>query len=166
MHVVFILGPRRKLQGRFLHITDMHPDPYYRVGMSPNSACHRRKPKKAKPRAGEYGLPYGCVLFVSIAYSQANLGHVSCFLCLLSFRVLMTSVANVILRSRSQTTRSTSLTRSGALTSISSFVCLHRFLLFPLYLPLLPFASLIVIPATLSSFAWCQWVLESLADRT
>ncbi|KAK7695800.1 hypothetical protein QCA50_000438 [Cerrena zonata] len=51
--------PRRKLQGRFLHITDMHPDPYYRVDMSPNSACHRRKPKKEKPRAGEYGIPYG-----------------------------------------------------------------------------------------------------------
>lgn len=63
LHIVVILGPRRKLQGRFLHVTDMHPDPYYRVDMSPKTACHRRKPKKEKPRAGEYGIPYGCVLF-------------------------------------------------------------------------------------------------------
>lgn len=48
---------RRKLQGRFLHITDMHPDPYYIPGTSEKSACHRRKPKK-KPRSGEFGMPY------------------------------------------------------------------------------------------------------------
>ncbi|TCD66989.1 Endopolyphosphatase [Steccherinum ochraceum] len=52
------LRPRRKLQGRFLHITDMHPDPHYRVGMSEKSACHRRKPRKAKERSGEFGLAY------------------------------------------------------------------------------------------------------------
>ncbi|CAL1700593.1 unnamed protein product [Somion occarium] len=51
--------PPRKLRGRFLHLTDMHPDPYYRVGTSEKSACHRRKPKKAKPRAGEHGIPFG-----------------------------------------------------------------------------------------------------------
>ncbi|KAI0776087.1 hypothetical protein BD413DRAFT_526378 [Trametes elegans] len=50
--------PRRKLQGRFLHITDMHPDPYYRVGSSGKKACHRGKPKEGKPPAGYYGLPY------------------------------------------------------------------------------------------------------------
>lgn len=48
----------RKLQGRFLHLTDMHPDPYYRAGTSEKSACHRKKPKK-KPRAGEFGYLYG-----------------------------------------------------------------------------------------------------------
>ncbi|THH33616.1 hypothetical protein EUX98_g608 [Antrodiella citrinella] len=52
------IRPRRKLQGRFLHITDMHPDPHYRVGMSEKSACHRKKPKKAKERSGEFGMPY------------------------------------------------------------------------------------------------------------
>ena len=50
--------PRRKLQGRFLHITDMHPDPHYRVGSSEKKACHRGKPKKGKRAAGYYGLPY------------------------------------------------------------------------------------------------------------
>ncbi|PCH41204.1 endopolyphosphatase [Wolfiporia cocos MD-104 SS10] len=50
--------PLRKLQGRFLHITDMHPDPHYRPDMSEKSACHRNKPKKASPRSGDYGMPY------------------------------------------------------------------------------------------------------------
>ncbi|THG95806.1 hypothetical protein EW026_g5912 [Hermanssonia centrifuga] len=50
--------PKRKLQGRFLHVTDIHPDPFYRVGTSEKSACHRQKPKKAKPRAGEFGMAY------------------------------------------------------------------------------------------------------------
>ncbi|KAI0796639.1 Metallo-dependent phosphatase-like protein [Abortiporus biennis] len=48
----------RKLQGRFLHVTDMHPDPHYRPGMSEDSACHRKKPKKTKRRSGDYGMPY------------------------------------------------------------------------------------------------------------
>ncbi|KAH9936952.1 Metallo-dependent phosphatase-like protein [Amylocystis lapponica] len=48
----------RTLQGRFLHITDMHPDPHYKVDMSETSACHRRKPKKAKERSGYYGMAY------------------------------------------------------------------------------------------------------------
>ncbi|PIL37181.1 hypothetical protein GSI_00873 [Ganoderma sinense ZZ0214-1] len=51
-----IIKPRRKLQGRFLHITDMHPDPYYRAGSSEKKACHRGKPKPGKPPAGHYGL--------------------------------------------------------------------------------------------------------------
>jgi len=55
------MRPRRKLQGRFLHITDMHPDPHYRVGMSEKSACHRKKPRKVKERSGQFGMPYsGC----------------------------------------------------------------------------------------------------------
>ncbi|KAI0347563.1 hypothetical protein BDW22DRAFT_1352033 [Trametopsis cervina] len=49
----------RKLHGRFLHLTDMHPDPFYRAGASEKSACHRNKPKKAKPRAGDFGFLYG-----------------------------------------------------------------------------------------------------------
>ncbi|OCH94072.1 endopolyphosphatase [Obba rivulosa] len=47
-----------KLQGRFLHITDIHPDPYTIDGGSEKSACHRKKPKKAKRRGGYYGLPF------------------------------------------------------------------------------------------------------------
>ena len=50
----------RKLHGRFLHLTDVHPDPHYRDGMSEKSACHRKKPKK-KPRSGAFGYMYGCV---------------------------------------------------------------------------------------------------------
>ncbi|TFK55714.1 hypothetical protein OE88DRAFT_1621507 [Heliocybe sulcata] len=49
---------KRKLQGRFLHITDMHPDPHYSPGASEKSACHRKKPKKDKTRAGYYGTPF------------------------------------------------------------------------------------------------------------
>ncbi|KAH8118273.1 Metallo-dependent phosphatase-like protein, partial [Phellopilus nigrolimitatus] len=45
--------------GRFLHLTDMHPDPHYRIDASESTACHRRKPKKEKERGGYYGLPYG-----------------------------------------------------------------------------------------------------------
>lgn len=51
-------GPPRKLRGRFLHITDLHPDPLYRVGGSVSSACHRNRPKKEKTRAGYLGTPY------------------------------------------------------------------------------------------------------------
>ncbi|KAG6332301.1 hypothetical protein ID866_6785 [Astraeus odoratus] len=47
----------RRLHGRFLHITDLHPDPYYKPGSDPSSACHRGKTKK-KHRAGYYGAAY------------------------------------------------------------------------------------------------------------
>lgn len=33
------------LKGRFLHITDIHPDPHYKTGSTFDSGCHR-KPKK------------------------------------------------------------------------------------------------------------------------
>jgi len=52
------LEPPRQLRGRFLHITDLHPDPLYRVGGSLSSACHRKRPKKEKSRAGYLGTPY------------------------------------------------------------------------------------------------------------
>lgn len=45
------------LHGRFLHITDVHPDPFYKRGAHPSTACHRKKPKK-KRRAGYYGTAY------------------------------------------------------------------------------------------------------------
>ncbi len=52
----------RRLTGRFLHLTDMHPDPFYRTGGTESSACHRKKPKKKKKaHGGEFGLPFGCV---------------------------------------------------------------------------------------------------------
>ena len=35
------------LKGRFLHVTDFHPDPHYKTGASFSSGCHS-KPKKDK----------------------------------------------------------------------------------------------------------------------
>ncbi|TRM67571.1 Metallo-dependent phosphatase-like protein [Schizophyllum amplum] len=49
---------QRKLTGRFLHITDIHPDPYYTAGASVKRDCHRKKPRKKKNRAGYYGTSY------------------------------------------------------------------------------------------------------------
>lgn len=49
--------PSRKLHGRFLHITDIHPDPFYEPGASRASACHRPNLKDKRP-AGYYGAPY------------------------------------------------------------------------------------------------------------
>ncbi|KAJ8086641.1 hypothetical protein PM082_005464 [Marasmius tenuissimus] len=42
----------RHLHGRFLQITDMHPDMHYVQGASANKACHRSKPKKKKIELG------------------------------------------------------------------------------------------------------------------
>ncbi|KAG6821271.1 hypothetical protein H0H93_002381 [Arthromyces matolae] len=47
-----------QLHGRFLHITDMHPDPYYMVHTSEKTSCHRKKGKKSKNQAGYYGTPF------------------------------------------------------------------------------------------------------------
>ncbi|KZV72170.1 hypothetical protein PENSPDRAFT_576601 [Peniophora sp. CONT] len=57
-NVTLPAGPR-KLHGRFLHITDMHPDPYYKTGTSESTACHRKKPRKEKTRAEPWGTPHG-----------------------------------------------------------------------------------------------------------
>ncbi len=48
----------RKLHGRFIQITDMHPDPYYKAHKSLDNACHRKKPKKKKDRADFWGTAY------------------------------------------------------------------------------------------------------------
>ncbi|KIX04964.1 uncharacterized protein Z518_05836 [Rhinocladiella mackenziei CBS 650.93] len=40
----------RKLQGKFLHITDIHPDPFYKVHSDPDESCHA-----GKGHAGHYG---------------------------------------------------------------------------------------------------------------
>lgn len=50
--------PDRKLHGRFLHITDIHTDPYYIKGSSQSSRCHRKESDKDR-RAGYYGIPFG-----------------------------------------------------------------------------------------------------------
>ncbi|KAJ7507820.1 endopolyphosphatase [Mycena galericulata] len=54
-----VVAKPRKLHGRFLQVTDIHPDPFYRQKTSEATACHRKKGKKKKKnRAGYYGLPY------------------------------------------------------------------------------------------------------------
>ncbi|CAE6455463.1 unnamed protein product [Rhizoctonia solani] len=47
----------KQLHGRFIHITDMHPDSYYLPGASISSSCHSKKPRKESERAGKYGAP-------------------------------------------------------------------------------------------------------------
>lgn len=43
------------IYGRFLHITDLHPDPFYKVGSNPEESCHSNdEPGEAGP-AGKYG---------------------------------------------------------------------------------------------------------------
>jgi endopolyphosphatase len=44
------------LTGRFLHITDFHPDPWYVAGSTFDSGCHRRpKKKNGKGSKGKKG---------------------------------------------------------------------------------------------------------------
>ncbi|BGP33633.1 Endopolyphosphatase [Rhodotorula toruloides] len=43
----------RPLKGRFIHITDVHPDPFYRTGASEDEACHFKEKKKKKKGKGK-----------------------------------------------------------------------------------------------------------------
>ncbi|SCV73688.1 BQ2448_6118 [Microbotryum intermedium] len=47
-------GPVVKLHGRFLHLTDMHPDPFYLFNSSEAASCHTHSPTKGS-RAGYWG---------------------------------------------------------------------------------------------------------------
>ncbi|KAI9286597.1 Metallo-dependent phosphatase-like protein [Umbelopsis sp. AD052] len=47
-----------ELHGNFLHITDMHPDAWYRIGGLVGSACHD-KPRKRKDKGKELAGPLG-----------------------------------------------------------------------------------------------------------
>ncbi|PWN29270.1 hypothetical protein BDZ90DRAFT_217348 [Jaminaea rosea] len=52
--------PASPLTGRFLHLTDLHPDVHYQAGSSISKGCHAGKPKK-HDRAGHWGSPVsGC----------------------------------------------------------------------------------------------------------
>ncbi|KAH8830912.1 endopolyphosphatase [Flagelloscypha sp. PMI_526] len=49
----------KELNGRFLHVTDLHPDAYYLPDTAESNACHRPRNKKTdKNIAGPFGLPY------------------------------------------------------------------------------------------------------------
>lgn len=45
----------RPIHGRFLHITDIHPDPYYIPGTNTDETCHRGKDEDGV--VGQYGTP-------------------------------------------------------------------------------------------------------------
>ncbi|PWN23647.1 hypothetical protein BCV69DRAFT_240494, partial [Microstroma glucosiphilum] len=50
-----------RLSGRFLHVTDFHPDKHYKPGSAVSAGCHSKKPKKDQDRAGYWGTPVsGC----------------------------------------------------------------------------------------------------------
>jgi endopolyphosphatase len=44
---------RTALTGRFIHITDFHPDPHYKAGATFESGCHRRDKKGHKGKGKE-----------------------------------------------------------------------------------------------------------------
>ncbi|KAK4051052.1 Endopolyphosphatase [Microbotryomycetes sp. JL201] len=48
-------GPAQ-LHGRFIHLTDLHPDPWYKFNSSEAGACHSHDPAKGE-RAGYWGQP-------------------------------------------------------------------------------------------------------------
>ncbi|SAM04850.1 hypothetical protein [Absidia glauca] len=43
------------LTGKFLHVTDIHLDPYYLTGSSPKHLCHKQSEKAYKNTAGRFG---------------------------------------------------------------------------------------------------------------
>jgi endopolyphosphatase len=54
-------GKPQTIHGRFLHLTDFHPDEHYKEGSSIDNACHREKPYDAADRASKYGDAFkGC----------------------------------------------------------------------------------------------------------
>lgn len=54
-----ITNQERKIHGRFLHITDMHPDAFYEEGSSMEGSCHGTKPKNKKDKAPRFGYATG-----------------------------------------------------------------------------------------------------------
>lgn len=50
-----LLTPPTELKGRFLHITDFHPDTHYKTGATFDSGCHRLPGEKAKSSHGSGG---------------------------------------------------------------------------------------------------------------
>lgn len=52
-------GKKRLIHGRFLHITDMHPDSLYEAGTSMDQVCHYGKPKGKGDTALKFGTAMG-----------------------------------------------------------------------------------------------------------
>lgn len=51
----WVLKGYTELKGRFLHITDFHPDPHYVAGATFESGCHRLPKKKKKGKGVDGG---------------------------------------------------------------------------------------------------------------
>ncbi|GAA5915507.1 hypothetical protein JCM8208_007469 [Rhodotorula glutinis] len=49
-----VAAARPPLKGRFIHLTDVHPDPFYRPGSSEDEACHFVAKKKHKHKHGKH----------------------------------------------------------------------------------------------------------------
>lgn len=49
----------KRLTGRFLHITDIHPDPLYEEGSSVSQVCHRGTPEDDDDYAARFGVAMG-----------------------------------------------------------------------------------------------------------
>lgn len=53
---------KRKLHGRFLHLTDLHPDEFYKYNSAVGQFCHRKEKKKKgedeDEKAGWFGVPF------------------------------------------------------------------------------------------------------------
>ncbi|CCD26357.1 endopolyphosphatase NDAI_0H01830 [Naumovozyma dairenensis CBS 421] len=49
------IGKERLLYGRFLHITDIHPDRLYKEGSSIDYVCHGKEPSKKRDYAPKFG---------------------------------------------------------------------------------------------------------------
>jgi hypothetical protein len=51
----------RPLKGRFIHLTDLHPDPFYKAGTDEDEACHFNKKKHKKKKRKDKGKGKGLV---------------------------------------------------------------------------------------------------------
>lgn len=49
-----LTGTTKTIHGRFVHLTDFHPDPFYKPGSSIDELCHSGK-ASGKDKAGKYG---------------------------------------------------------------------------------------------------------------
>lgn len=71
-----VTGANKTIHGRFLHLTDFHPDPYYKPNSDPAEMCHAGK----KGGAGKYGdAILGCdspmaLVYDTVKWVKDNLG--------------------------------------------------------------------------------------------
>lgn len=83
----------RKLHGRFLHLTDLHPDEFYKFNSAVAQMCHRKTPKKGKgkhlggdvsdgeeheekeqeEKAGWFGVPFRCVSELNMFWIETDI---------------------------------------------------------------------------------------------